>query len=86
LDNALRLETNNRSVESATWRFEFDNDVFFHEIRLGHNIPRGFVYVPDPIGLSMRYKAALKPVNPPINEGRACVQRMLPALEQLAAS
>jgi len=64
LDNALRLETNNRSAESATWRFEFDNDVFFHEICLGHNIPRGFVYVPDPIGLSMHYKAALKPVNP----------------------
>ena len=34
------------------------------EMRFGQNMPRGFVYVPDPIGLSMQYKAALKPVNP----------------------
>ena len=33
-------------------------------MRLGHNLPRGFVSVPDPIGLSMHYKAALKPANP----------------------
>lgn len=32
------------------------------EIRLGHNIPRGFVYVPDFIGFSMHHNAALKPV------------------------
>jgi len=34
------------------------------EMRFGHNMPRGFVYVPDPIGLSMHYMAALKPANP----------------------
>jgi len=34
------------------------------EMRFGQNIPRGFVYVPDPIGLSMHYKATLKPANP----------------------
>lgn len=34
------------------------------EMRFGHNMPRGFVYVPDPIGLSMHYKASLKPANP----------------------
>ena len=33
------------------------------EIRFGQNMPRGFVYVPDPIGLSMHYKATLNPVN-----------------------
>jgi len=33
------------------------------EMRFGQNMPRGFVYVPDPIGLSMHYKAALKPAN-----------------------
>ncbi len=33
------------------------------EMRFGHNLPRGFVSVPDPIGLSMHYKAALKPAN-----------------------
>jgi hypothetical protein len=34
------------------------------EIRFGQNMPRGFVYVPDPIGLSMHYMASLKPANP----------------------
>ncbi|RLA03170.1 MAG: hypothetical protein DRQ45_03420 [Gammaproteobacteria bacterium] len=34
------------------------------EMRFGQNMPRGFVYVPDPIGLSMHYKAAMKPANP----------------------
>ena len=34
------------------------------EMRFGLNMPRGFVYVPDPIGLSMHYKATLKPANP----------------------
>jgi len=34
------------------------------EMRFGQNMPRGFVYVPDPIGLSMHYKATLKPANP----------------------
>ena len=33
------------------------------EMRFGHNMPRGFVYVPDPIGLSMHYLAALKPAD-----------------------
>jgi hypothetical protein len=26
-----QAETNNVSVESATWRFEFDNDIFFRK-------------------------------------------------------
>lgn len=34
------------------------------EMRFGQNMPRGFVYVPDPIGLSMHYKATLRPANP----------------------
>ena len=34
------------------------------EMRFGHNMPKGFVYVPDPIGLSMHYMASLKPANP----------------------
>jgi len=34
------------------------------EVRFGHNMPRGFVYVPDPIGMSMHYMATLKPANP----------------------
>ena len=34
------------------------------EMRFGHNMPKGFVYVPDPIGLSMHYLASLKPANP----------------------
>jgi len=34
------------------------------EMRFGHNMPRGFVYVPDPIGWSMHYKALLRPANP----------------------
>ncbi|MBW2121259.1 MAG: lipid A deacylase LpxR family protein [Deltaproteobacteria bacterium] len=34
------------------------------EIRFGRNMPRGFVYVPDPIGLSMHYMASLKPGDP----------------------
>jgi len=33
------------------------------ELRMGHNLPGGFVYVPDPIGLSMHYLASLKPAN-----------------------
>ena len=33
------------------------------EIRFGHNMPGGFVYVPDPIGYSMQYDAALAPAN-----------------------
>ena len=34
------------------------------EMRFGRNMARGFVYVPDPIGLSMHYMASLKPANP----------------------
>ncbi|MDZ4185400.1 MAG: lipid A deacylase LpxR family protein [Desulfuromonadales bacterium] len=34
------------------------------EMRFGHNMPGGFVYVPDPIGVRMHYIAALKPENP----------------------
>jgi hypothetical protein len=34
------------------------------EMRFGHNMPGGFVYVPDPIGYSMQYDAALAPANP----------------------
>jgi len=33
------------------------------EVRFGYNMPQGFVYVPDPIGLSMHYIACLKPTN-----------------------
>ena len=33
------------------------------EMRFGHNMPLGFVYVPDPIGVSMHYMASLKPAN-----------------------
>ncbi|OEU74414.1 MAG: hypothetical protein BA864_02460 [Desulfuromonadales bacterium C00003093] len=33
------------------------------EMRCGYNMPRGFVYVPDPIGLSMHYLASLSPPN-----------------------
>jgi len=36
------------------------------EMRFGHNMPKGFVYVPDPIGLSMHYMASLKPANPQV--------------------
>ena len=36
------------------------------EIRFGYNMPRGFVYVPDPIGLSMHYFASLNPPKPHI--------------------
>jgi len=31
------------------------------EMRFGHNMPGGFVSIPDPIGLSMHYLASLKP-------------------------
>lgn len=34
------------------------------EARFGYNMPGGFVFVPDPIGYSMHYKAALNPPNP----------------------
>jgi len=34
------------------------------EMRLGHNMPGGFVFVPDPIGYSMHYQATLKPARP----------------------
>lgn len=34
------------------------------EMRYGVNMPGGFVYVPDPIGYDMTYKAALAPPNP----------------------
>ncbi|NDY41893.1 lipid A deacylase LpxR family protein [Dissulfurirhabdus thermomarina] len=34
------------------------------ELRLGRNMPGGFVYVPDPIGLSMHYVALLEPPRP----------------------
>ncbi len=34
------------------------------ECRWGYNMPRGFASVPDPIGLSMHYIAALTPTNP----------------------
>jgi len=34
------------------------------ECRWGYNMPRGFASVPDPIGLSMHYIAALTPANP----------------------
>lgn len=33
------------------------------EMRLGYNMPRGFVYVPDSIGFSMHYNASLKAAN-----------------------
>ncbi len=33
------------------------------ETRFGYNMPGGFVFVPDPIGYSMHYKAALNPPN-----------------------
>ncbi len=31
------------------------------EMRFGYNMPGGFVYIPDPIGLSMHYRASLTP-------------------------
>jgi hypothetical protein len=34
------------------------------EMRFGHNMPGGFVYVPDLLGSSMHYMASLKPANP----------------------
>lgn len=34
------------------------------EMRYGYNMPGGFVNVPDPIGYSMQYIAALAPANP----------------------
>lgn len=34
------------------------------EMRFGYNMPRGFAYVPDPIGFSIHYIASLKPLNP----------------------
>lgn len=34
------------------------------EMRLGRNIPGGFMSLPDPIGFGMHYKASLKPANP----------------------
>lgn len=34
------------------------------ELRFGHNISPGFVYVPDPIGFGMHYIAARKPPSP----------------------
>lgn len=34
------------------------------ELRFGHNMTRGFVSMPDPIGFSMHYMASLKPPNP----------------------
>ena len=34
------------------------------DMRFGYNMPRGFVYVPDPIGLSIHYLASLNPPNP----------------------
>ncbi len=34
------------------------------ECRWGYNMPRGFASVPDPIGLSIHYIAALTPANP----------------------
>lgn len=33
------------------------------ECRWGYNMPRGFTSVPDPVGLSMHYIAALEPEN-----------------------
>ena len=33
------------------------------EMRFGLNMPKGFVYIPDPIGFSMHYNASLKPSN-----------------------
>lgn len=59
-------------------RFSFDTTIngnvglgnlFTHasaalEMRFGHNMPGGFMYIPDPIGLSMHYMASLKPANP----------------------
>ncbi len=37
------------------------------EMRFGYNMPQGFLYVPDPIGLSMHYNASLKPANPQLS-------------------
>ncbi|RLA45137.1 MAG: hypothetical protein DRR06_08000 [Gammaproteobacteria bacterium] len=34
------------------------------EMRFGNNIPKGFLYVTDPVGLSMHYLANMKPDNP----------------------
>jgi len=34
------------------------------EMRFGRNLPGGFAYVPDPIGYSVHYLAALRPPNP----------------------
>ncbi|MBE9550812.1 MAG: lipid A deacylase LpxR family protein [Proteobacteria bacterium] len=34
------------------------------EMRFGHNMPGGFVFIPDPIGYSMQYDAALVSANP----------------------
>lgn len=34
------------------------------DIRIGHNMTRGFFYVPDPAGVFMNYLASLKPQNP----------------------
>lgn len=34
------------------------------EMRIGYNMPGGFVSVPDPIGYSMNYQATLKPAHP----------------------
>lgn len=34
------------------------------EMRFGHNMPRGFLSVSDPIGVSMHYVASMKPANP----------------------
>jgi len=34
------------------------------EMRLGHNMPGGFISLPDPIGWGMNYKATLKPPHP----------------------
>ncbi|MDF7801057.1 lipid A deacylase LpxR family protein [Pontiellaceae bacterium B1224] len=34
------------------------------ELRFGRNMPGGFLFYPDPIGLGMNYKASLKPKHP----------------------
>lgn len=34
------------------------------EMRFGNNMPGGFAYIPDPIGVSMHYLASLRPANP----------------------
>lgn len=36
------------------------------ELRCGYNLPKGFIYTPDPITFGMQYNASLNPSNPKI--------------------